>query len=107
MVVDQQRPSGVAVIVDMNQAAIAGPNVKLTRLGDRMLHAPERMAGQHKVNVRRTAVTGSTRNCRAGAILVSDPNKSWAMGPLLRQRCRAHHTPDSISLQRINGRDPG
>jgi hypothetical protein len=44
MVVDQQGPSGVAVLVDMNRAAVAGPDVKLTRLGDCRLHAQEHMA---------------------------------------------------------------
>ena len=47
--VDQQRPSGVAVIVDMNHA-VAGPDVKLTRLRDRSRHARNIGLGNADVN---------------------------------------------------------
>jgi hypothetical protein len=50
MVVDQQCPSGIAVIVDMNHATVAGPNVKLTRLRDRSLHARNIGLGHTDVN---------------------------------------------------------
>ena len=61
MVVDQQRPSGVAVIVDMNHAAVAGSNVELTRLRDRSPHARNVWLGDTCVNESRSAAASNAR----------------------------------------------
>jgi hypothetical protein len=38
MVIDQQRPDWVPIVIDMDDAAVAGLNVELTRLRGRSPH---------------------------------------------------------------------